>query len=124
MKQDIQQYLLVNKEIELSKGKFGVQTAHAAARFERAVAQKQEIPLYDEVSYLQWANGNEKKISVGAKQVVLEKLEAEGWVSVRDSGLNEVAANTLTVVISPPLSKSDAPKWLQRLQVYGKPTHD
>lgn len=115
---ELQQYLIINKEIDISKGKLAVQTAHASARFERAVAQEMPIPLFDKNYYHQWAEGREKKIAVRGKYSLLEKLESEGWVNVRDSGLNELSANTLTVVVSPPLNKQEAPKWLQRLQVY------
>lgn len=114
----LQQYLIINKEIDLSKGKLAVQTAHASARFERAVANELSIPLFDSNLYQKWAKGNEKKIVVRGKLSLMEKLETEGWISVRDSGLNEVEANTLTVVISPPMDKQDVPKWMQRLQVY------
>lgn len=115
---ELQQYLIINKEVDISKGKLGVQTAHASARFERAVAKELSIPLFDSILYQEWAKGNEKKIAVRGKLSLMEKLESEGWISVRDSGLNEVEANTLTVVISPPMDKKDAPKWIQRLQVY------
>lgn len=117
-KKEFQQYLIVNKELDISKGKLAVQTAHASARFERAIAKGLTLPLFDDSRYLQWAEGNEKKIAVRGKLSLMEKLETEGWVSVRDSGLNELTANTLTVVISPPMDKHEAPKWLQRLQVY------
>lgn len=115
---ELQQYLILNKEVNISKGKLGVQTAHASARFERAVAKGLTLPLFDEIIYQQWVEGIEKKIAVRGKLSLLEKLEGEGWVSVRDSGLTELAPHTLTVVISPPMDKQEAPKWLQRLQVY------
>lgn len=116
--QHLRQYLIINKDISLSKGKLAVQTAHAAARFERAVAKGTDIPFFDKRLYQEWADGLELKVACRAKLALLEKLEAEGWISVRDAGLNELEANTLTVVISPPMRKQEAPKWIQRLQNY------
>lgn len=115
---DIKQYLLVNKEVELSPGKLAVQTAHTAARFERAVAKGIHPPLFSTDSYEAWVSGEEKKIAVRASQKQMEKLEAEGWICVRDNGHTEVEAGTLTVVISPPLSPEELPGWLKRLQLY------
>lgn len=116
--QEIQQYLIVNKEETFSGGKLGVQTAHASARFERALRQSVSIPLFDQILYDEWAEGLEKKIVVKGKRSLLEKLESEGWICVRDSGLTELRPNTLTVVISPPMTGEDAPAWLKRLQLY------
>lgn len=118
--QDIQQYLIVNKEESFSGGKLGAQTAHASARFERALRQDVSIPLFDQILYDEWVQGLEKKIVVKGKRSLLEKLESEGWIAVRDSGLTELKANTLTVVISPPMTKGDAPKWLRKLQLYSE----
>lgn len=115
---EIKQYLLFNKELDLSPGKWGVQSAHTAARFERAVAKGVFPPLFSNASYQEWATGNEKKIAVRASLTLMEKLEAEGWIGVRDNGHTEVEAGTLTVIISPPLSSDELPGWLKRLQLY------
>lgn len=115
---DIKQYLLFNKELELSPGKWGVQSAHTAARFERAVSKELFPPLFSQDSYEKWASGDEKKIAVRASLKQLEKLESEGWICVRDNGHTEVESGTLTVVISPPLSPEELPGWLKRLQLY------
>lgn len=110
------QYLIFNKELMLSPGKWRAQSAHIAARFERAVAKGQALPLFIPSTYDVWLEGSETKIAVEASQKQLEKLEAEGYVCVRDHGTNEVDANTLTAVITPPLFPEDVPKWLKRLQ--------
>jgi len=110
------QYLIFNKEITLSPGKWRAQSAHIAARFERAVAKGQDIPLFNQGTYDTWLCGAETKISVEASQKQLEKLETEGYICVRDHGTNEVEANTLTAIITPPLFPEDIPKWLKRLQ--------
>lgn len=118
MNQEIQQYLIINKEINVSAGKLAVQTAHGSGRFERAVMKGIDLPLFDQILYEEWTEGNEKKIAVTGRLSLLEKLESEGWVCVRDNGLTEIEPNTLTVVVSPPMSKESVPKWLKRLQIY------
>lgn len=114
----IRQYLLFNKEIELSSGKWGAQAAHVASRFERAVSKGTQIPLFNASSYNTWINDDEMKITVRASLALLEKLEQEGWIGVRDNGHTEVAPNTLTAIISPPLSQDELPKYLKRLQLF------
>lgn len=116
----LKQYLLINKDIDMSMGKLAVQTAHASARFERAVATGQELPLFQKELYEKWLQDIETKIAVRAKPSLLEKLEAEGWIGVRDAGLSELTPGTLTVIISPPLERELAPNWLRRLQQYDR----
>ena len=82
-------YILVNKDIEISKGKLGGQIGHACGCY----TYHNRGELLDE-----YMTGSIKKIVLHAPQKLLEELEDEGYLSIRDNGLTELEPNTLTCV--------------------------
>lgn len=112
--EDVIQYYLVNKALNMPREKQDAQVAHCASRYERSL---RDIPL-EELSedYRIWSEGIEKKIIVYASLSKLEELVAEGYIHVRDVGINHLEPNTLTCVVLPPMNKENSPKWLKRLR--------
>jgi peptidyl-tRNA hydrolase len=110
MNDEIVQYFIINKEIKLSKGKLAAQVGHVAVR---VALDKQNDEMFKD-----WmTTHDEKKIVLEGKEKDLLKLIDQGFYFVRDNGLNEVPAGTLTCVGLPPMYKEDAKKYIKRLQV-------
>ena len=82
-------YILVNKDIEMSVGKSSAQVGHACGCY----TYHNRGELLDE-----YMNGIIKKIILHAPQKLLEELEADGYLAIRDNGLTELEPRTLTCV--------------------------
>lgn len=110
-------YILVNKDIEISKGKLAGQVGHAVASYlyEKAIKPLQNgrsIESLDDYMI------NQKKIVLKCSQKRLEALERDGYISVRDNGLTELEAGSLTCVNYGIVTPDIAPNWLKRLRLY------
>ncbi|MFB5759065.1 aminoacyl-tRNA hydrolase [Paenibacillus medicaginis] len=107
---EIVQYYVVNKELEMSAGKVAAQVAHVA----------------DKITYLQkgaekyeeWHSKDHPKIILVAKEKELRKLIALGWVHVIDNGRTEIPSGSLTVVGCKPDYKSVLQPVVKRYQLY------
>lgn len=109
---DLRMYILVNKDIEISKGKLAGQVGHAVASYFYNRYNKELITNYME--------NQQKKIILACSQTKLEELESQGYISIRDNGLTELELNTLTCVNLGILDadKEEIPKWVKRLRLY------
>ena len=104
------QYFIVNKEINMSRGKTAAQVAHVATII--AVNEKGEEAFQD------WFNsGSQKKIILQGKEKDLLKLIENGAYYIRDNGLTELDPNTLTVVGLKPMKRSVAQNHVKRMQL-------
>jgi len=67
----------------------------------------------------QWYNNgkNQKKIILRGKEKQLLKLIDQGFYYIRDKGLTELSNGTLTAVGLPPMKRSEAQKYIKRLQL-------
>ena len=96
------QYFLINKEIQMGKGKVAAQVAHAATMYTYTVLNNRKSQYGEEhpdlAGFLEWYSGIQKKIILKAPQEMLERLEAKGYITVRDCGYTQIPENTLTVV--------------------------
>lgn len=108
-------YLLVNKDITMSAGKMAGQVAHAAVRY--AVSHIHHPNPKNDA----WINSEaQTKIIVWANQSLLEKLEKEGYVTIRDHGKTELVPGTITVVCAGIYERGlveTRPNWLKRLRL-------
>lgn len=110
MNDEIVQYYIINKELGMSGEKMAVQVAHVCRR----VCEKE----HKNAIFQEWVeNFDEKKILLGGKEKDLLKLIDFGFYSVRDLGLTEVPPDSLTCVGLPPMWKSEAQKFVKRLQL-------
>ncbi|MGG4434397.1 aminoacyl-tRNA hydrolase [Priestia megaterium] len=110
MNDELIQYYIVNKELEMSAGKVAAQVGHVATEI--------AVHLHDDSTFEEWFNNNQKKIILKGKEKDLLKLIEQGFYYIRDNGLTEIPANSLTVVGLPPMKRSEAQLYIKRLQLY------
>lgn len=107
---EIVQYYVVNKELEMSAGKVAAQVAH--------VADKIAYLCKGEEKYEEWHAKAHPKIILVAKEKELRKLMELGWMHVIDNGRTEIPSGSLTVVGCNPDYKSTLQPSVKRLQLY------
>ncbi|WP_175991379.1 aminoacyl-tRNA hydrolase [Bacillus sp. Marseille-Q1617] len=105
---DLVQYFVVNKELNMSKGKTAAQVAHAATLSTIEMAMTNTSFKDRQSDFVEWLQSGMKKIILKGKQADLEKMEGNGFFSIRDSGLTEIQKGSLTVVALPPMDKWEA----------------
>lgn len=129
MEKDLALYILINKDIEISKGKLPSQIGHAIFRYITSKKGKEDVNLEE---YLNMDNNKRIIITLRCPSSRLEALELEGYPVQRDLGLTELSPNTLTCVCygvvdrnkyrDARLNSSEAtcevPSWLKRLRLY------
>lgn len=110
MKEDeIVEYILVNQELEMGTGKIAGQVAHCQTLIDNQYSGTER--------YQEWLNDSMKKIILkGKKKDLLKWIEA-GAVEVRDNGLTEIPANSLTVVGFRPMARSEMAQLTKRLRL-------
>ena len=130
MENEIIQYFIVNNEINISAPKLAVQIGHVATIITHEITKIMYQPLNGEYinpnilisidDWIKWYNNgkNQKKIILAGKEKQLLKLIDQGFYYIRDNGLTELLPNTLTVCGLPPMKRSEAQKYVKRLQLY------
>lgn len=124
MNKDLVMYILVNSEIKIGKGKLAGQVGHVVGRF--FYRQNYDKTLIDEYMKLE-DNGEESKqtkILLACPLDKLEKLEKEGFTTVRDNGLTELPPKTLTCVLLGVYDRNNPnnglPDFVKTLKLYPK----
>jgi peptidyl-tRNA hydrolase, PTH2 family len=107
-KRDLVQYFIVNKELNMSKGKTAAQVAHAATLSTLTMMSSDSPFQTRQADFVEWVQTGMKKIVLKGKTGELEKLEGVGYFSIHDSGLTEIKEGSLTVVALPPMEKFEA----------------
>ncbi len=107
-KRDLVQYFVVNKDVNMSKGKTAAQVAHAATLSTLELVSAKSSFVDRQPDFVEWLQTGMKKIILKASQAELEKLEKAGFFSIRDSGLTEIQKGSLTVTALPPMDKWEA----------------
>ena len=118
---DITQYIIVRKDLNMSVGKLAAQVSHAAVNaYVKASKGSVEEFLAAEI----WINGNFKKVVLGinsekALLALAEKLEQDNikYELIYDNGLTELQSGTLTCMGIIPYPKFRLKDKLKRLQV-------
>ena len=89
-------YYIVNKDLNMSPAKVAVQIAHATTQF---VVREFEEGTDEAIErFTNWFVNDQTKIILKGKQSLLEKLEKEDFITVRDLGKTEIEPNSLTCV--------------------------
>ena len=116
MEDSLVQYYVVNSELNMSKGKISAQVAHVATiiAFENLYNCKN---ANEHTKFMEWYKNDQKKIVLRGKQKDLEKLVEQGFYFIRDNGLTEIANGSLTCVSLGVMWKSEARKYIKRLQL-------
>ena len=126
---EIVQYFIVNSEIKISAPKLSAQIGHVATIITHEITKRMYQPLNGEYvnpnilisidDWTKWYNNgkNQKKIILRGKEKQLLKLVDQGFYYIRDNGNNELPSRTLTTVGLPPMKRSEAQKYIKRLQL-------
>ena len=126
---EIVQYFVVNNEIKISTPKLSAQIGHVATIITHEITKLMYQSLNGEYinpnilisidDWKQWYNNgkNQKKIILRGKEKQLLKLIDQGFYYIRDKGLTELSNGTLTAVGLPPMKRSEAQKYIKRLQL-------
>lgn len=109
MTDEIVEYLIVNKDVPMSKGKTAAQVSHVATLIALACQQEEE--------FQKWLHLGQKKIILRGREKDLLRLKNQGFFFIHDFGLTEIPAGTLTCVGLPPMKKSAAQPHIKRLQL-------
>jgi len=131
MEDEIVQYFVVNSEIKISAPKLSAQIGHVATIITHEITKLMYQSLSENKVYINpniminiddwikwYDNGkNQKKIILKGKEKQLLKLIDQGFYYIRDNGLTELLPNTLTVCGLPPMKRSEAQKYVKRLQL-------
>jgi PTH2 family peptidyl-tRNA hydrolase len=112
VKDEIVQYLIFRRDLNMSPGKIAAQAGHAAVG---AVVLVRDYGGLEERDYLDaWLNSSHTKIALGVDsneelQALSEKLDQGDWLHFRvvDEGRNEIPQGSLTCVGVQPLPKSE-----------------
>jgi len=107
---ELVEYFVVNSELDMSAGKISAQVVHVATII--AV----EFAEFDD-NFDAWYTKDQKKIILRGKQKDLEKLITAGFYYIKDNGLTEIPKGSLTVCGLPPMLKSEAQRFVKRLQL-------
>lgn len=120
----IVEYILVNKDLEMTTGKIAGQVAHAQTLIDErynglvgffSMAVEEDIELEN---YYDWFNhNNQVKIILRAKESQLLEAIEMGGIPVYDNGKTEIPKGSLTVVGFRPQPKSNLGKFTKRLQL-------
>lgn len=97
MDNELVQYFFVNKDLDMKKGKIAGQVAHAATIYTYRTLSA-VVDSASKQRFQQWYTSVQKKIILKAPQSILERLEALGYVAIRDKGYTQIPENSLTVV--------------------------
>lgn len=119
-------YILINEDIKIGKGKLAGQVGHAVCtymyrNFIRDFNGNLVNINKDKQIFLDDYMKAQKKIMLKCPQSKLEELEQEGkYIVIRDLGLTQLEANTLTCVCFGIFDKSsdDIPNWIKELKLY------
>jgi PTH2 family peptidyl-tRNA hydrolase len=104
-------YILVNKNIKISKGKLAGQVGHAVNILTYRLCRENPV-LID--AYMK---GEIKKIILYAEEKLLQEKEQEGFVAVRDKGYTELPPNTLTCICLGIFEEQDIPNFVKELKL-------
>ena len=130
----IVEYIIINKELDMGVGKIAGQVAHVqtvidnnikhiADNSQRNFYLKTGIELDEkDLSVLEWYEkwflvGPQTKIILRAKEKDLLKAIEMGAFPIRDKGLTEIPAGSLTVVGFLPQPKSNLQEFTRRFQL-------
>lgn len=111
---ELVQYILINKDLNMTKGKIAAQVGH--------VCTLCALSEHETETFKHWLNQEQKKIILGVKQKTLEQLEKHSlerdFYPIRDNGHTEISPNSLTAIslgVKPKEAVFDITKRLQLL---------
>lgn len=89
-------YIIVNKDLKMSKGKMSAQVSHVVNILIYRMARSEDAKVQDLLE--EYMSGEIKKIILYGSEELLLELEKESKISIRDKGYTEIPPNSLTCV--------------------------
>jgi peptidyl-tRNA hydrolase len=117
LKDPIVQYYVVRESLGMSVGKIGAQIAHASWMSANNYFTTM-IGGGDVSNYQEWLKSGFRKVVLGAKDKIFYRLKKELICDVVvDAGLTEISLGSETILVFPPMRKSERPSLLSRLRL-------
>lgn len=108
-------YFIINKDLGMSAGKLATQVAHVATLI--ACIQPNLGDRNKVAAFSNWYGKDQKKVILEAHEKDLLKLVDKGFYYIRDNGLTEIPANSLTCVGLVVMTREEAAPFIKRLQL-------
>ena len=112
-------YIVINEDLNMSSGKIGAHTAHAAFDYLLATYDKLDIEYGTFWSFVSdYKEYGDTIVVLKAHEKDLLEWESEGYVTVRDRDLTKAKPTIITAVCLGIYDKDKGiPKWIQRLRL-------
>lgn len=111
------QYFIVNKDLNMSVGKMVSQVTHLAERITEEIIENKNINREKYKLYKKWKNEYiEKMVTLKGSAKDLIKLKNNNCYFFEDAGLTEIQEGSLTVVGTGIVWKSEVQILVKRLQ--------
>lgn len=109
-KDELIQYIIVNKDLDMSAGKIAAQVGHVCT-----ICAFNDI---DDNTFRLWFFGEQKKVILQAHEKDMIKLiQQHGFdYFIHDKGYTEVPENSLTALSLGIMTRSEAEKYVKRFQ--------
>lgn len=126
METDYRMYIVVDYDLDMPSAKMSGQVGHAVSSYIYNKIMLRDIiepkrtkeQLDDAIKFKNYMDTAQKKIILKGNKELCEKLEAEGYIPIRDKGLTVLEPNTLTCVNLGIYDIKGIEKWIQRLRLY------
>lgn len=112
---ELVQYYIVNKDLNMSSGKIAAQVAHVATII--AIEEGTSTKPNNHDNFNEWYSNDQKKIILAGHQKDLEKLVEQEFYYIKDNGLTEIVSGSLTCVGLGVMSRKEAKPHIKRLQL-------
>ena len=104
------QYFVVNKDLNMSLGKIAAQVAHVCM----LIALRDQ----DNIEFQQWKNSIMKKVILSGHEKDLKKLMALDFViPIIDKGFTEIPPDSLTVIGFPIMTRIEANIYVRKFRL-------
>jgi PTH2 family peptidyl-tRNA hydrolase len=110
VEEELIQYIIVNKDLEMSPGKIAAQVGHVCT----ICAVEDNL----NPKFIQWFNINQKKVILHAHEKDILQLIYQGFgYYIHDLGLTEIPAGSLTALSLGIMTRLEAEPFVKRLQL-------
>lgn len=116
--EELIQYIIVNKDLEMSQGKLAAQVGHACT-----YSTLYYCTMEDNPNFWGWFDKDQKKIVLRAHEKDIRKLinkfeeEKKLYFKVIDNGLTEIPPQSLTCISLGVLTRAAAEPYIKRFQL-------
>ncbi|MDQ0156654.1 aminoacyl-tRNA hydrolase [Robertmurraya andreesenii] len=116
---EIIQYFVINRDLNMDAGKVAAQVAHAAtiSTINMVSAKNCQFPDYFDY-FVEWYQSGMSKIVLKGTEGELHKLKENGFYVIRDRSFLEVPEGALTVISLPPMPRIIGERFIGDFPLY------